>query len=177
MPKQAVSNLTPVVEELLQRGETIDGAGLARVAEQVGKVFQVQPAEVAILGFAQEGRFLKFLVPEKLQPVGQIPLTSTSSLAARTAREKRADFINHFTVVPHASVFEAVPLGEERGDPIQKIMSVPIFFDGKVVGVIQVSRKGKNKASAGPDFTPQDLRELAEAAEVIAPCLPLCVLD
>jgi len=177
MPKQAVSNLTPLVEELVQRGEKIDGAGLARVAAQIGKVFEVQPDEVAILGFDPKGRFLKFLVPEKLQTMGQIPLTSTSSVAARTAREKRAEFINHFTVVPHASVFEAVPLGGERSDPIQKIMSVPILFDGKVVGVIQVSRKGKSTASAGPDFTHQDLRELAGAAEVIAPCVRLCVLS
>jgi GAF domain-containing protein len=177
MPKQAVSDLAPLVEELVQRGEKIDGARLARIAEQVGKAFQVQPDEVAILGLTQKGRFLKFLLPEKLQGVGQIPLTSTSALAARTAREKRADIVNHFTVVPHASVFEAVPLSEERGNPIQKIMSAPIVFDGKVLGVIQVSRKGKNTASAGPDFTPQDLRELAGVAEMIAPCLQLCVPD
>jgi GAF domain len=177
MSKQAVLNLASLVEELVQRGEKIDGAGLAKVAEQVGRAFQVQPDEVAILGLDQNGRFLKFLVPEKLQGVGQIPLTSTSSLAARTAREKRADLINHFTVVPHASVFEAVPLGEERSDPIQKIMSAPILFDGKVVGVVQVSRKGKSTASAGPDFTPQELRELLGAAEAIAPCVRLIVVD
>lgn len=177
MPRQTALNLTSLIEELVQRGEKIDGAGLARVAENVGRAFQVQPDEVAILGFDQKGKFLKFLVPEKLQEVGQIPLTSTSSLAARSAREKRADLINHFTVVPHASVFEAVPLGEERNDPIQKIMSAPILFDGKVLGVIQVSRKGKSTASAGPDFTPQDLRELVGAAEAIAPCLRLCLLD
>jgi hypothetical protein len=56
-------------------------------------------------------------------------------------------------------------------------MSAPILFDGKVVGVIQVSRKGKSTASAGPDFTPQDLRELVGAAEAIAPCLRLFVVD
>ena len=177
MPRQAVLNLTSLVEELVQRGENIDGAGLVKVAEQVGKAFHVQPEEVAILGFDRKEKFLKFLVPEKLQAVGQIPLTSTSSLAARSAREKRADLINHFTVVPHASVFEAVPLGEERSDPIQKIMSAPILFEGTVVGVIQVSRKGKSTASAGPDFTPQELRELVGAAEAIAPYLRLFVPD
>lgn len=177
MPKQGVLNLTSLVEELVQQGEKIDDAGLARVAEQVGKAFQVQPGEVAILRLDQKGKFLRFLVPEKLRAVGQIPLTSTSSLAARTAREKRVDLVNHFTVVPHASVFEAVPLGEERGDPIQKIMSVPILDDGKVTGVIQVSRKGRSTSSAGPDFTPQDLRELARAAEAIAPCLRSFVAD
>ena len=177
MPKQAVSNITALVETLIQSGGKIDGAGLASIAEGVVKNFQVGQDEVAILGVDQTGKFLRFLVPEKLQGIGKIPLTSTSSLAARTAREKRADLINRFTAVPHASVFEAVPLREERGDPIQKIMSAPVLFDGKVLGVIQVSRKGKSTASAGPDFTPQDLRELVGAAEAIGPCLQGCIQD
>jgi hypothetical protein len=39
--------------------------------------------------------------------------------------------------------------------------------DGKVVGVIQISRKGKNAATAGPDFTASDL------GQVLALCKPL----
>ena len=48
-------------------------------------------------------------------------------------------------------------------------MSAPVVSDDKTVGVIQVSRKGRNSAVAGPDFTPADLRTLELAAEAIAP--------
>ena len=112
--------------------------------ELISKNFGLQPHEVAILGLTSDGRSLRFLAPDNLRTVGQIPLSSTNSLAARTVREKRPEMINHFSVVPHASVFEAVPIAEEqRGDPIQKIMSSPILSAGKVIGVLQVSRKGK----------------------------------
>ena len=71
-------------------------------------------------------------------------MTSTHSLAARTAREKRAEVINHFSVIPHSSVFEAVPIAENQpGEAIQKIMSAPLIVDKKVVGVIQISRKAR----------------------------------
>jgi GAF domain-containing protein len=118
------------------------------------------------------------VVPEKRQAVGQIPLTSTNSLAARTARDKRPEVINHFSVVPHASVFEAVPLVEEqRGEPIQKIMSAPMIFEKKLIGVIQISRKGPSTADAGPDFTHPELRELKIIADTVAPCISLCIKE
>ena len=68
-------------------------------------------------------------------------------------------------------MFEAVPLGAQRGDPIQKIMSAPINADNKVIGVIQVSRKGKVVTAAGPDFTPKDLGDLVAVANLVGRCL------
>lgn len=146
-----------------------------RFQELISRNFGLQTHEVAVLGLTPDGRSLRFLTPDQLRTVGQIPLSSTNSLASRTAREKRPELINHFSVVPHASVFEAVPLSEEqRGDPIQKIMSSPILAAGKLVGVIQVSRKGKVMADAGPDFTHPQLRELKIIADILAPCVELC---
>ena len=53
--------------------------------------------------------------------------------------------------------------------PIQKIMSVPVVQpDGKVLGVVQVSRKGPDKSLAGEDFTREDLKQLVQAAQVLA---------
>ncbi|MGA2846569.1 MAG: hypothetical protein ABSF68_14235, partial [Candidatus Acidiferrales bacterium] len=76
------------------------------------------------------------------------------------------------------SVFEAVPISEDkRGIAIQKIMSAPILLDKKVIGVIQVSRKGATPSEAGPDFVPQQLRELKTIADTIAPCVPLCAKE
>jgi hypothetical protein len=156
-------------------GEPIE---LVRAQELISKNFGLQTHEVAILGLTSDGRSLRFLTPGSLRTVGQIPLSSTNSLAARTVREKRPELINHFSVVPHASVFEAVPIAEEqRGDPIQKIMSSPIQTNGKVIGVIQVSRKGKAMSDAGPDFTHPQLRELKLIADALAPCVAICNLE
>lgn len=53
------------------------------------------------------------------------------------------------------------------GETIHKIISAPILNEGKVVGVMQVSRKGENPGTAGPDFSSDDL------GKVLALCRPL----
>src|SRR5271155_4764182 len=174
MSSESISDLKKWVGEVVRQSSDGEFVGLNRVVDMVSKNFAVQPHEVAILVITEDDRFLRFVIPEKLKEVGQIPLTSTNSLAARTVREKRPEIINHFSVVPHASVFEGVPLNEEeRGEPIQKIMSAPVTFEKKVIGVIQVSRKGDTAAGAGPDFTHGELRELKTIADALAPCLAL----
>jgi putative methionine-R-sulfoxide reductase with GAF domain len=53
--------------------------------------------------------------------------------------------------------------------PIQKIISVPVTHDGGiVVGVVQISRKGLDSSVAGADFTGEDLKQLEQAAEILA---------
>ncbi|MGH9775029.1 MAG: GAF domain-containing protein [Candidatus Acidiferrales bacterium] len=157
--------------ELQKWAVSMSAESLAQVAESIGREFAVQTDEVAILELTPDRKFLQFLIPEKLRAIGQIPLTSATSLASRTARERKAELINHFNTVPHASVFEGVPLRSENNQPIQKIMSAPLLLDGKAVGVIQISRKGKTGAAAGPDFTPLELRELVAVAEMTAPLI------
>ena len=154
-------------------GESVD---LTEAAALISKMFNVKIHEVAILGLTDDERSLRFLAPETLRAIGQIPLSSGSALAAKTVREMRPEIVNHFHVVPHASVFEGVPVAEdERAEPIQKIMSSPIQVGDRAVGVVQVSRKGKSPVEAGPDFTPLQLRNLKTVADALAPCLPLCV--
>ena len=137
------------------------------VAERIAKNLSVKTEEVAILGLSAKWRHLHFLVPEALKNVGFIPLTSNSALAARTARESRPEINNNFTAVRHATVFEGVKSGADSGEAIQKIISAPILSGDKVVGVIQISRKGANTSGAGADFTPADL------GKVLALCKPL----
>jgi hypothetical protein len=128
------------------------------VAERIAKGLGVKADEVGILGLSSKWRHLHFLAPEALKNVGFIPLTSNSALAARTARDSRPEIDNNFASARHATVFEGVKTsGGEPGDAIQKIMSAPILAGDKVIGVIQISRKGANAATAGPDFTPADL--------------------
>ena len=140
---------------------------LATVAEKIARNFGVKNDEVAILAVSNRWRHLHFLVPEALKNVGFIPLSSNSALAARTARDSRPEIENNFTSARHATVFEGIKLGAEPVEAIQKMISAPILLDGKVIGVIQVSRKGAIPHSAGPDFTAKDL------GNILALCKPL----
>lgn len=173
MSAEHVSELKKWVAELVrQGGGGEESVRLNRVADLVSKNFNVQPHEVAVMVITPDDRFLRFVLPPMLREVGQIPLTSTNALAARTVRERRPEVINHFASVPHSSVFEAVPIAEEqRSEAIQKIMSAPVVHDRKVWGVIQVSRKGRSAAEAGPDFTHGQLRELKAIGDILSPLL------
>ncbi|HXQ26227.1 MAG TPA: GAF domain-containing protein [Candidatus Acidoferrales bacterium] len=178
MASEHLGELKKWATEVARTGGNGEPVQLDRAIELISKNFAVQTHEVAILGLTSDERSLRFLTPGNLRTVGQIPLSSANALAARTVRERRPELINHFSVVPHASVFEAVPIAEEfRGDPIQKIMSSPIMVASRVIGVVQVSRKGKAQADAGPDFTHPQLRELKTIADTLAPCILLCNKD
>jgi hypothetical protein len=138
------------------------------VAERIAKNLGVKSDEVGILGLSLRWRHLYFIVPEALKNVGFIPLTSNSALAARTARESRPEINNNFAAARHATVFEGVKVGSDSAaEAIQKIISAPILSGDKVIGVIQISRKGSNIKTVGPDFTPADL------GKVLALCKPL----
>lgn len=169
-----MSTSLSLVSELERLASALDSANesgapfsLSSVAERIAKSIGVKTDEVAIMGLSTKWRHLHFLVPEALKNVGFIPLSSNSALAARTARESRPEIVNNFAAVRHASVFEGVKNAGEAGEAIQKIISAPILADGKVVGIIQISRKGSNAMMAGPDFTADDL------GRVLALCKPL----
>lgn len=175
MQQDNISELKKWVGELARR-ENEDGlVRLNRGVELIAKNFAVEQHEVGILGLTPDDKFLEFLAPENLRTVGRVPVTSASALSARTVREKKPELMNNFVSVPHASVFEAVPISaEQRGQAIQKIMSAPIMLGPRVIGVVQVSRKGKTAADAGPDFTQTQLRELKTIADALAPCILVC---
>lgn len=173
MPAKRTSELHTQLDALLSSGTPLDPVALAQVAGHIAAHFQVTDDEVAILRVTDQGRFLHFVLPEPLQHVGQIPVSSTTTLASRTVREKRGERINNFGSARHSSVFEGVPLASGRGEPIQKIMSAPIVEAKHVIGVIQISRKGESAAYAGEDFSTDDLTELNSIAAKLAPCIKL----
>ena len=76
--------------------------------------------------------------------------------------------------VKHASIFESVKLSTADGEQaeqntIQKLMSAPILDpQRKVLGVVQVCRKGFDPGNAGPDFTLDDLQQLELSAKVLS---------
>lgn len=146
---------------------------MTSIGEKVAKSIGVLPDEVAILALSTKSKQLHFLFPEKLAKVGAVPLSSTTSLAARTMREGRPETVNNFTAMRHAYVFEGVKMeGRSPGDMIQKIISAPIQSGGRPIGVIQVSRKGPNIRKAGPDFTQADVNNIMALSPALAKLLP-----
>jgi hypothetical protein len=153
------------VEFVLSHADTAD-----KFCTALAKLFGVRLTEVAVLRL--EHGFLKFILPEQLKTAGSIPVSSSSAVAAHTAATKKTELFNTFAKVKHARVFETVKLTNEDSDrseqaAIQKLMSAPIL-DGerKVLGVIQVCRKGFDLNTAGPDFTLDDLQQLEVATKV-----------
>jgi hypothetical protein len=167
MSANLVSELERLAMALEDDSASTAEVSLPAIAERIAKSMSVRADEVAILGVSSRWRHLHFLVPQALKNVGFIPLSSTSALAARTARDDKPEINNNFSAARHATVFEGVKTGAVSGESIQKIISAPILCDTKVVGVMQVSRKGSNASEAGPDFTAEDL------GRVLALCRPL----
>jgi hypothetical protein len=160
------------VEYVLEQADTPDKFCVA-----LAKLFAVRPKEVAMLRL--EKLLLTFLYPDELKTAGAIPVSSSSAIAAHTASTKKMEIFNSFAKVNHARIFESVKLGtveEEQGvvdqteqPSIQKLMSAPVQnAQGKVLGVIQICRKGFSITSAGPDFAPADLKQLKLATEIAA---------
>jgi hypothetical protein len=157
-----------LVEEMRKVGGFPADDALKKLAVQLGNAFGARKDEVAILRVSPDGKALRFLYPVKLQKVGEIPLTTAHSLATKTIRDRRGEIVNNFSVYKHPTVFESVDLSaEEKANPIQKIMSVPMVAEGKVMGVIQISRKGHPGDQIGPDFTPKDVTELAAVGSIL----------
>lgn len=162
-----VSELERLAIALESDNSGVSQISLTEIAQRIAKSVGVKADEVALMGVSTRWRHLHFLVPESLKKVGFIPLSSTSAVAAKTVRESRPDIINNFASIRHATVFEGVKIGGENSELIQKMISAPILSGDKVVGVIQVSRKGPDPKNAGPDFDAGDL------GRVLALCKPL----
>jgi len=156
------------VEEMRKAGGQPSDESLIRLAAQIALPFGAKKDEVAILRVSPDTKMLRFLYPIKLTKIGTIPLTTAHSLAAKNIRDKRGEIVNNFSVYKHPTVFEAVDLSEqEKAAPIQKIMSTAMIADGNVVGVIQISRKGRGGDPIGPDFTQRDLAELTTVGAIL----------
>jgi hypothetical protein len=141
---------------------------------ELSNVFRLRLNEIALLRL--ERGLLRFLFPEELKTAGSIPLSSSSAVAAHTALAKKTELFNNFVKVQHARIFETVKLNNEEEKAqeikIQKLMSAPVLDpQRKVLGVIQVCRKGYDLKSCGADFTHDDL-QLLEACARTASKMP-----
>src|SRR5882724_7747549 len=80
----------------------------------LSKIFLVRSDETALLRL--ENGLLRFLFPTELTTAGSIPISSSSAVAAHTAVTRKVELFNNFTRVKHASIFESIKPGGERGD-------------------------------------------------------------
>ena len=139
---------------------------------ELSRIFRVRPNEIALLRL--ENGLLRFLFPGELATAGSIPLSNTSAVSAQTAVIKKAVLFNNFTEVQHASIFESIKPNKQNAEKaapatIHRLMSAPVLDQAnKVLGVLQICRKGFDLASTGPDFTPDDLQKLEVAAKALA---------
>ncbi|MBI3405239.1 MAG: hypothetical protein HY046_07245, partial [Acidobacteria bacterium] len=69
MAEAFLGELTKAVDELTKAAE-LEVAQVAVLVALIGKGFGVKPDEVALLATAHGDKFLRFVVPEKLQKVG-----------------------------------------------------------------------------------------------------------
>lgn len=141
---------------------------LEEAANSLCRAFGAKPDEIAIFSLDAGEEILTFLWPKKLRSAGIIPLSAISPLVAQTARENRGFVDNLFANTSHASFFEKFRTADAAPLPIQKIMSVPVRRDGRLCGVIQVSRKGEDVTKVGRDFSQQDLAILQRMSDVLA---------
>jgi hypothetical protein len=138
-----------------------------RVVKHVASMFGAKNDEVAILFLTTDAKHLRFVAPRKFADLGTIPITKRDSIAVNIFARKAGEAINNVPMVKHVAFFESVKL-RDRAVPIQKMITVPILFEGDAVGVAQVSRKGETAGEAGPDFSANDVRRAQEVFEVVA---------
>ncbi len=150
-----------------------DSPSVEKACAKLAEILRVRRSEVALLRLDKGS--LRFVFPPELRSAGVLPLNG-SAVAARTASTRTPLLSNSFMRVRHVSLFEAVKVGVEADDetrsmeqvPIQKIISVPVVESGHVRGVVQVSRRGLDAVEAGADFTGADLKQLEQAADILA---------
>lgn len=156
-----------------KRGEVPDPLELfldmgERMVKLVSAAFSAKSDEVAILFLTGDASHLRFVAPRKFATLGTIPVTKRDSIAVSVFQKQQGEVVNNVPMVRHVAFFESVKL-RDRVVPIQKMITVPIMFDGQPVGVAQISRKGDSPVEAGPDFNPADVKKAQDMFEAVAP--------
>src|SRR5438270_9557678 len=108
-----MSSYAPALAQLASycEPEGLTAANSEKIAAELARIFHVNKAEVGILRVENDA--LVFVHPVKLQNVGRIPLTTATSVAARTASTMRPEIINNFARTRHASFFEMVDVNSD----------------------------------------------------------------
>jgi hypothetical protein len=147
-----------------------------RIVKAASQTFGCKTDEVAILIVTTDRKHLRFAAPRKFVNLGTIPATKRDSIAVNILGKKVGEAMNSVPLVKHVAFFETVKL-RDKPVPIQKMVTVPILYEGQAVGVAQISRKGETPVAAGPDFTSADVGRIQNFFEAVARYLVAALPD
>lgn len=169
------------LQEILdQKGPGKPGleAGCEALAQAIADAIQVRPDEVAILLLTSSRETLKFVWPRALyESRSAFPASHKYAFASGILSTMKGKVDNKLSESKHLKFFENVKGLETSGMPIQKMLALPLVAGPTPIGVVEVSRKGKSAAEAGPNFTPQDAQTLVGVCRAAAPILVKLVPD
>lgn len=141
-------------ENLLEASEII--------AKEIAKVMDLNDDEVSIQLLSPDEGSLRFLYPRALYNSGSTFPVSTQSVAGSALTLHKVKLHNNMGEIRNLSFFERIKTGENRPMPIQKMMTIPVVYKKKKLGVIQICRKGADLESCGPDFENLDVQRIRD---------------
>jgi len=142
------------------------------IAAAISKAVSVKNDEVAMLLLTTSGNTMKFIWPPPLfESNAALPAEYQNSFASSVLKTMKGKVDNKVSESKHLKFFENVKGMETSGVPIQKMIAVPMVFEQKAIGVLEVSRKGHNPDAAGPNFTPEDGQKLVGLVKEFVPPL------
>ncbi len=170
-------NLLKIYNEKGKGRESLSEAG-ACIAEAVAKEIGVKADEVAILLVTTSGTTLKFIFPKPFfESNSAFPSDYKNSFASSVFKTMKGKVDNKISDSKHLKFYESIKGLETSGTQIQKMIGVPILYENKPIGVLEVSRKGLNPESAGPNFTAEDGQKLLTVCKEFASILYSMIPD
>jgi len=135
----------------------------------LGRLFEINDDEVSILVTNKDASILSFAKPDYLRKSGFIPISAQSSVAVDSLNMAKARVFNKPSRKTLCSIFEHVVHPEKQIHPVQKMMVIPLIYEKQKLGVVELTRKAKSLAEAGPDFTKDDLSLAIQVLKSILP--------
>ena len=130
---------------------------------------QARNGQTAILMVDPELEQLTFAYPEHLARGNTLPI-DRNSFAGQVVLQKSVMLQNNVPAEPHKDFFERIPNPDGMVRPIQKMIASPLLGrDGEVIGVVEVSRTGREGSGTEANFTPRDATNLEKSCRVFAP--------
>ncbi len=157
-----LAETTPPQEVFTKAVKTIASFLAERYAVSEEEIGLLLRADKKVLRFAHP--LSHFRGETNLFPV------NSPGVATNVVRSGRGMIHNDMSQVGHLEIYERISTGGEKPKEIQKMIAAPLTLTGgEVIGVVEVSRKGKNPQTAGSNFTPGDLAELMQVGSAVAP--------
>lgn len=163
--------LEAIFKESAKSRDSLKAAGKV-ISKFISEIINVKQDEVAILLLTSTESTLKFIWPLPLfDSNAALPANYQSAFASSVLKTMKGKVDNKVAESKHLKFFENVKGLETSGLSIQKMIGVPLMLEGKCIGVLEVSRKGRTAESAGPNFTAEDGQKLVAIAKEFVPII------